>query len=31
MTSYEVLAALRCCASGSCDGCPSCGWQNKEG
>lgn len=22
MTSYEVLAALRCCASGSCDGCP---------
>lgn len=22
MTSYEVLAALRRCASGSCDGCP---------
>lgn len=22
MTSYEALAALRCCASGSCDGCP---------
>lgn len=23
MTSDEVLMALRCCASGSCDGCPS--------
>lgn len=22
MTSDEVLTALRCCASGSCDGCP---------
>lgn len=22
MTSYEVVAMLRCCASGSCDGCP---------
>lgn len=24
MTSKEILTALRCCASGSCDGCPSC-------
>ena len=37
MTSDEVLAALRCCASGSCDGCPLWGedpespvWKNIE-